>query len=169
MQSLFYSIKGEHYEIFTSLEAALQSKPELIISRRSKGKTVTEFPQRTVESEHFVIDFYNSEGAKIEFETNNWHVIEFDDPLGYHTHLHIKISDPENRVRIFDAWNHQCHYEMVFSNHIESLIKFYHFFNWLVTRKNWKDVDKMFFENRNLLPDEIKHISFSKGKLYRET
>jgi hypothetical protein len=164
--TLFYSVKVNKYEIFETLKTTLNDAPDFIIAVKSKGIHITKFPERTVEDEHFEIQYYNNSGKEIIFRKDNWKVIDMSDPLRYNIVLNIKISDPLGKIRIFDGWNALCHFESVFTNRIEDLINFYYMFDWISEFENWELAENEIFEFRKKkFPKEVTLVCFKPGKL----
>ena len=142
MSTIYYAVsRGDSYELYEELEFAIKSRPKYIFSLRSIGITKSVFPERTVENEHFIIDYLNSKGEKATIEKKGWKAYDIVDPERYGMVLKLKIRDPEGIIRLFDS-NRQAHYENRFHNSIGSLIELVNFIKYLSQFKNWKEFEK---------------------------
>lgn len=165
MKAIYYAVLDkDNYEIFDEMKFAVKYKPKFIISKASKGIHKTKFPQRTVEDEHFIINFYNSSGSWNELEKNEWKVRRLIDPVRYGIVLQIYVRDPYGKVRIFDTYNvndHNkagLHYGNRFFNNIESLVEFYYFFDKLASYKDWNEVEDLLKRKDENLAAEIAKV-----------
>lgn len=165
--TIFYAVKNNDWEIYSDLLSAKRTKPDFIIETQSLDRVITKFPERTVESEHFSIKYFTSEGKEMLFHRNKWRVLDFHDPIRYGLVLCVKISDPTGAVRIFDSDGSLAHYQNIFFNKIDSLIDFPEFFMALSELDSWKTLDMFMYENKKVksMPDYFDRKRYSPGKL----
>ena len=158
MSKTFYAIfSPDSYELFDNLEFAVKMKPQFIFSYESKGICVTKYPERTDESEHFNIEYYNSNGNCTDIEAGGWKAYDIQDPMRYGRVLSLKIRDPQGRIRIFDIQNNRdAHYTNTFFNFISSLIELVDVVKALEQFKNWPTVEEAYEKDYSNIPEVLK-------------
>lgn len=142
---MYYAIFiDDSIQEFEHLVEAIRSIPEFIIGLRHRGTYDRTFEERRVVDEHFYISFYNPDGSKHDFQRNGWKILEIDDPVRYNTHIRVRIADQNGDIRIFDKFNTDCHYPILFRNTInkfDGLIRLYRYFYELSSPKTWQTIE----------------------------
>jgi len=156
---MFYAVFEDNTnELFEELAFAVKSNPKYLFSLKSKGSTISKFPERTVESEHFVITYFNSEWKVANIEFEGWKAYEITDPMRYGSALYLKIRDPEGRIRLFDEDRQNIHYGNCFYNNISSLIDLEHTVKALSKYSNWNEVEEMIKKDWKNIPSDLKKL-----------
>ena len=156
---MFYAVfEDDSNELFEEFAFAVKSNPKYIFSLKSKGSTVSKFYERTVESEHFVITYFNSERKLSNIVYEGWKAYEIMDPMRYGSVLYFKISDPEGRIRLFDVDGKNVHYGNRFFNDISSLIELVHTVEALSKYGNWNEVEEILKKNWKDIPPYINKL-----------
>ena len=156
---MFYAVfEDDSYDLFEKYVFAIKSSPKYFFRLESRGSTVSKFPERTVESEHFVITYLDSEWKLANIEFDGWKAYEITDPMGYGSVLSIKISDPEGRIRLFASDGKNIDYCNVFFNNISSLIDLVHTVEALSKYGNWNEVEEMLKKDWKDIPSALKKL-----------
>ena len=159
MAALFYAInKDDTFEKFDEMKFAIKANPEFIILMTSKGMSITKFPERIVETEHFNICFYDNKGNELQLEyKNGWKIYEIYDPTGYGCVLSLKIRDSDGKVKVFGDFP-LADFNRGFFNDVEDLVQLKRFFDCLKNYTNWDDLLKKIKVNRADQPEIIRKV-----------
>lgn len=149
---MYYSIFIDNsFKEFEQIDQAIKVIPEFIIELRHRGTYDQTFEERRVVDDHYYISFYNPDGTKFVFQQNGWKILEIDDPVRYNTHIRVQIADPIGDIRIFDKFNTDCHYPILFRNTIsdvDGLIRLYRYFHEISIPTSWKAIEKDKYESK---------------------
>lgn len=143
---MYYAIfRDNSFKEYRQLEEAISSIPEFIICLQHRGTYDQTFEERRVVDDHYFITFYNPDGSRHDFNRNGWKILEIDDPVRYNTHIRVQIADSTGDIRIFDKFNTDCHYAILFRNtidNVDGLIRLYRYFYELAALQIWKTIEK---------------------------